>query len=371
MLILFIIMLSGCTTIQVLDENDITKQQNESTLRLTFAGDIMGHINVTRMNDYSLIYKDILDIIQNDDLTFANLETPVCNDQDYENYPTFNVKNEYPQEAINSGFQVFSLANNHTNDQDLDGIKKTLNYFSSIKNQEVYFAGLKKDSKAPLTFSIIEKNGFKILFMAITEIVNQNTYLSWFDYVSSSEKSRKEFLKTIHKMKKENSPDIFILSVHCDDPEYIRTVTNKRKKFYNDLVNSGVDIVWANHPHVTQEWEQIKSIKNPSQSKYIMYSLGNTISGQRYRRNYKLPDDAREYTGDSVLLQIEYIKKGNQIFSTEIKPTIITTHTDNLGNSYIKKLNETFFNNLSTLDKNYYQKRLELMQSIKGNIIWQ
>ena len=92
----------------------------------------MAHTNVTRMKDFSLIYEDILDITQKDDLTFTNLETPIMNNLDYENYPNFNVKDEYPKAAIKAGFDVFSLANNHTNDQGLEGIKSTRNFFEKI-----------------------------------------------------------------------------------------------------------------------------------------------------------------------------------------------------------------------------------------------
>ena len=81
-----------------------------SRLRLTFGGDIMAHIENFRMADYSMIYADIEEIIKNDDLSFANLETPVHGGRPYESYPTFNVQPPYAQAAIDAGFDVFSLA---------------------------------------------------------------------------------------------------------------------------------------------------------------------------------------------------------------------------------------------------------------------
>ena len=93
-----------------------------SRLVLTFGGDIMAHTPNFSMADYSMIYADIEEIIQNDDLTFANLETPVHDGRPYENYPTFNVQPPYAQAAIDAGFDVFSLANNHSNDQGLEGM---------------------------------------------------------------------------------------------------------------------------------------------------------------------------------------------------------------------------------------------------------
>ena len=137
------------------------------------------------------------------------------------------------------------------------------------------------------------------------------------------------------------------------------------------MLDAGVDILWANHPHVTQEWEVVKSDKTPYKTKYIMYSVGNFVSGQRYRRNYQDPESAREYTGESFLFQIKFVKNDKIIYSDTINPILITNHTDYYGNTMIKILNQDFIDSLKAQDKKYYQKRLELMNQIEGKTIWQ
>ena len=380
---IFFSIATGCSTSKNLVQNqeyqdffEITTEPKTSSILLTFAGDLMAHTNVTAMKDFSLIYEDILDITQKDDLTFINLETPIVNYLDYENYPNFNVKNDFPLAAIKAGFDVFSLANNHTNDQGLEGMKVTRNFFenynsSVVEKEKVYFAGIKEKSGDGFSYQIIEKNGFKIFFMALTEVYNLTTYRSWFDNHGTTEENREVLFEKIKKLKKEHYADIFILSIHCAEPEYVRTVTNTRKEFYHSLLEAGVDIVWANHPHVTQEWEVVKSDKTPYKTKYIMYSVGNTVSGQRYRRNYKAPESSREYTGDSALFQIKFVKANDIVYSDNIKSTLITNHTDWNGNTYIKILNQDFINSVKSPDKEYYQKRFELMNQIQGKTIWQ
>ncbi len=372
--------LSGCKTTEniIIDYDLLYKNQTlPKKLTLTFTGDLMAHTNVTRMTDFSIIYEDIFDIIQKDDLTFTNLETPVVNSLDYENFPNFNVKNEFPLAAINAGIEVFSLTNNHTNDQGLEGMKSTRKFFEDFNNSQideskkVYFAGIKEKSGDDFTYQIIEKNGFKILFLAFTEVYNSPSYRSWFDNHGTTDKNRKELFKKITKLKKEHPVDIFVLSIHCAEPEYVRTVTETRRKFYHELLDAGVDIIWANHPHITQEWEVVKSDKTPYKTKYIMYCVGNFVSGQRYRRNYQNPESTREYTGDSFLFQIEFVKKDKIIYSDNINPILITNHTDYYGNTLIKLLNQDFIDSLKTQDKKYYQKRMELMNQIEGKTIWQ
>ena len=346
-------------------------------ITLTFTGDLMAHTNVTRMNDFFQIYEDISDILKKDDLTFTNLETPIVNNLDYENFPNFNVKNEFPLAAINAGIEVFSLANNHTNDQGLEGIKSTRKFFEDYndslidKTQKVYFAGIKEKSGEDFTYQLIEKNDFKILFVALTEVYNSPSYRSWFDNHGTTDKNREELYKKITSLKKEHIPDIFVLSVHCEEPEYVRTVTERRKDFYHNLLDAGVDIIWANHPHVTQEWEVIKSDKTPYKTKYIMYSVGNFLSGQRYKRNYQNPESTREYTGESFLFQIKFVKTNKIIYSDTMNPILITNHTDYYGNTMIKILNQDFIDSLKSQNKKYYEKRFELMNQIEGKTIWQ
>ena len=102
-------------------------------LNLSFAGDIMAHNVNFRMKNYALIYEDIAPLLKENDVCFANLETPVCETREYQSYPCFNVHAEYVQAAIDAGFNVFSLANNHTNDQGKEGIEGSAAFFAHVR----------------------------------------------------------------------------------------------------------------------------------------------------------------------------------------------------------------------------------------------
>ena len=108
------------------------EENTESTLpdsiELTFAGDIMAHTENWSMSDYSRIYQDVSSLLRNDDLTFANFETPVSNSLPLSTYPRFNVHSSYLDAAVEAGFDVFSLANNHSNDQGLAGVAEPFHH---------------------------------------------------------------------------------------------------------------------------------------------------------------------------------------------------------------------------------------------------
>lgn len=351
-------------------EGDIPPELKEKKILLTFAGDIMAHTNVTRMSDFSLIYDDIRTITLNDDLTFVNIESPVHSQRPYENYPTFNVQPPFVDAAIDAGFDVFSLANNHTNDQGKAGIEQTLLYFESQKDKNVYFAGIKKEESESLSYDIFEKNGFTVLFLAISEFFNQYKNSEYIDYISTNKNTRELFKKEIISLRERNPCDMFIISVHCYESEYVLEVSQDRKNFYYELLDCGADIIWANHPHVLQEWELIADKNTGQLTKAVFYSVGNTISGQRYVYNFDNPAATREYTGDSMLFQIELIKtKDSKPHISNTNQYLITTHIDSNKNSLIKLLTKDFIEAQKSPYKEYYTKRLELLSKIQGNTV--
>ena len=111
------------------------KRPRSKNLRLLFAGDIMAHTQNFAMKDYSLIWDDVRDMVQDADYSFANLEAPVDKSKPFESYPTFNMQPSYPAAALDAGFNLISLANNHSNDQGSQGIKATALWAAGIEGK--------------------------------------------------------------------------------------------------------------------------------------------------------------------------------------------------------------------------------------------
>ncbi|MCR5606570.1 MAG: CapA family protein [Treponema sp.] len=356
--------------------------KKDDSLLLVFAGDIMAHEeNFTMKADMENIWKDIKDEIKAGDFSFANLEAPVSDSLPWKTYPTFNMKTIYPDLAIEAGFNVFSLSNNHTGDQGLTGIKSTYNYFEKKEKESqnterpVYSAGIKTTANAELTYKILKKNDWTILFVAITELMNSYKNAAYVDYIKPDAEARKQFLAQIEKLRKENPCDLFIISVHCAEAEYIRSVNKTQKDFYYALLEHGADIVWANHPHVAKDWDVIVNPESHKPDKMIMYALGNTISGQRRDPQFKKPDTARDYTGDGYIIQVRVEKESGQKQITWVNPILITTYIDSDKNYLIRKLDDVFLNTLRKEGDekwaSYLEERKNLMESTRGKLIWQ
>ena len=165
-----------------------------------------------------------------------------------------------------------------------------------------------------------------------------------------------------------------MLSFHTAEEEYITSIAEKSKKFYYSLLDSGVDILWINHPHVSKDWAVITN-RSTRESKVIFYSVGNTISGQRRKPNFDKPDSARDNSGDSFIFNMEIEKSAGGIRIRHLKPVLITTFI-NEGNFFvIKKLNEEFIQTLKDQGNfkwaQYLSERKKIMDKIEGKYSWQ
>ncbi len=353
----------------------------KDSLLISFAGDLMAH-NVLWKNtdDYDPMYDDVREMLNNSDLSIVNLETPVDGKKPYSTYPQFNVHRDYVEAAIRAGFNIFSLANNHTNDKGLEGIQETASCFASLQEEAkdsdrpIYYSGLKEGKDADYSYALFEHKGWKILFLAVTEILNTNISRDHINFLRQDANSRKNFELYVKELREENPCDLFILSVHCGEPEYILTVAKEQSNFYHELLENGVDVIWANHPHVARDWEVAVNEQN-FPSKMIFYSQGNTISGQRTNPSFDFPTVMREYTGDGFITNVRILKDEKGIRIVNIDPVLITTYIT-LERSYlIKQLNDSFIAELREEGREKWAKYLEarrrLMNNTKGRILWQ
>ncbi len=341
--------------------------QPRPPLKLTFAGDIMAHDVNYKMLDYNRIYDELRPLLIADDLTFGNFEIPVADSLPLSNYPLFNVHFPYARAAVDGGFDVFSLANNHSNDQGLIGIDGSLAAFRTLQTGHamagrlIRSSGLRGAAGESIRAQLIEVKGWRILFLAITELSNTHDgSLSRVYYTSPSTASRELFLDTLRGLRAETPCDFFILSVHLNEPEYLITVDSKKKTWFEQLASAGVDIVWAHHPHVMQEWKHQRLPESTDQ--LFMYSMGNFISGQRWNPQPETPDGYREYTGDAVLLGVECREdSADHSINFTVSPIPITNFRDPRHGMVVRFFDEAFISELSPYWEKYYRFRYQAL----------
>ena len=398
-IILFTVLLTACgTTAKIIpqpaEENqspniseELEPQQphDKDTFTVLFAGDIMAHSVNYYITSYDKIWRDVKHLITEPDLALANIEAPIDTTREASSYPNFNMTQKYVQAAVDAGFDVFSLCNNHSNDQYKNGILETIKTTEAItKNtleqtgHQVYFSGLKDSPKAPLTYNYFECNGWKILFLPITELLNRPDASDYINFIKPDEKSRKEFEKFVTQLREENPCDLFIISIHTSEPEYTRVVTDKQNEYYMNLLDAGADVVWANHAHIIKDRKIIVNTQT-GREKLIMYANGNTISGQRTKPELtsKNPTGERDNTGDGLLYKVTFHKeKDGSITIKKCEPQFITTYINTASEYVLKPLNQDFVDYLYDVPRanwaKYIERRIKInKEATKDLIEWQ
>ena len=260
-------------------KKEIKDEIKTSKLSLVMVGDALLHSSVYKdayqngTYDFSSQLELIKPIIQNYDLAFYNQESILGGTEiGLSDYPTFNSPKEFGDTMIDAGFNLVSLANNHTLDRGEKAIINSCNYW---KTKEVLSAGSYCSKEDAEQINIKEKNGIKYTLLAYTYGTNGIKVPEGKEYLVnlySDEKVKSDIEKVRDKV------DLLMVSMHWGT-EYKNEPTETQKKQAEYLSSLGVDIIIGTHPHVIEPITYINDT-------LVIYSLGNFISAQSTNNDY-------------------------------------------------------------------------------------
>ena len=325
-------------------KNDVvttTKKPDSNELSVVMVGDCLIHrfiysdaLNSDGTYFFDKMFTEVKDLIQGHDLAFYNQESIIGGKElGLSAYPRFNSPEEIGDAMINLGFNLVSLANNHTMDKGEKGVINSVNYWKTKPG--VYYTGQAlsfEDRESNI--KILEKNGIKYAFFAYTTVTNGLLPPSGKEYLTniySKEKAEKDIAKVKDKV------DLIIVSMHWGE-EYTTYPSSNQKQVAKELSNMGVNLVIGNHAHSLQPVEKINDT-------LVFYALGNFISAQ---------ETIDKQTGAIAYLNIKKTKDGRIEFS-DVKADLIYTYFKGGRNFKVypyTKLDNGILNNYET----YYNK---------------
>jgi hypothetical protein len=285
-------------------------QTNSNTLRLLAVGDVLLHMPIIRYAqeggsyNFGKIFTSIAPFLEGYDIAFYNQESPIAGDvSKLSGYPCFNSPPQIADTMVRLGFNVVSLANNHTMDK---GIKGVLNSVQLWKNKNVDPIGsyaTDTDANQP---AIKEKNGIRYALFAYTTLTNQAVPIDkpYLLNTFTKEKAKKDITSV------RPAVDLVIVSMHWG-VEYDHLPSKSQQDIAHYLAELGVDIILGHHPHVIQPIQMLNNT-------LVIYSLGNFLSSQS--------TDER-LTGMVVTMDIKkaaHIEKGSRIRID--KPHVLLTY---------------------------------------------
>ena len=278
---LLLIICSGCVNNDVnkkpVEENKepIVEQPKEKRMSLVAVGDALIHaalyLDASTGNntyDFSYMFTDVVPLIKDYDLKYYNQETIIGGkDLGVSHYPRFNSPDEIALNLVDIGFNLVSLANNHTLDKDEAGVLHSVDFWR--KQEGVVVSGQSDSFEDRNNIQIHEQNGIKYAFIAYTDMTNGLYAPAGKEYlvnVYSDEQAKKDIESVRDKV------DVVIVSMHWGE-EYTHEPTYSQKREAQYLSSLGVDLIIGAHPHVIMPVDYVGDT-------LVIYSLGNFVSGQ-------------------------------------------------------------------------------------------
>ena len=212
------------------------------------------------------ILQEVAPVLKKADITFGNLEgvilsengTPKqCKNPAY--CYVFKSPDSYVQNFLDAGFDLLSIANNHTGDFGAKGREHTAKV---LQDAGIQFAGHETHP-----YTIFEREGIRYGFCAFAPNTGTVSLLKIEEAAS--------LIRMLN-----DSCDIVIVSMHTGaegskynhitrkDEIYVGENRGNPYSFAHRAIDAGADIVWGHGPHVVRAVEVYKD-------RFIAYSLGN------------------------------------------------------------------------------------------------
>lgn len=299
------------------DDKVIENKDKEYSLNLLMVGDMLVHDRLYKVMktedgyDFKPALTYIKDIVDDYELAYYNQETILGGTEiGLSSYPAFNSPYEVGDAMIDAGFNLVSLATNHTLDRGEKAVLNSINYWND--KTSVLSAGSYLNEEERNKVNIKEKNNITYTMLNYTYGTNGIKVPSGKDYLvniwpcngtnPSTDTKYQEYKEIVKEdiERVRNKVDILIVAMHWG-VEYTHIPTDYQVDMANYLSSLGVNIIIGTHPHVIMPVTYIDDT-------LVIYSLGNFLSAQE--TNY----DNNTTIGLMSMIKItKHIDKDNNI----------------------------------------------------------
>jgi poly-gamma-glutamate synthesis protein (capsule biosynthesis protein) len=238
-------------------------------------------------------FAEIRPLLSQADVSFANLESPLSEQNGETEHPTKPLTFVGPPSGAalvaRAPFHVVSLANNHVWDYGERGFLDTL---EALDASGVRYAGASRRAGEQYRPTVLSVNGWSVAFIAVTHVWNPGDFrgheaderVAWADDA--------RLVEAVRRARSEH--DLVFVSYH-GGREYSPTPAQEPFDIVKLVMEAGADAVLAHHPHVPQGvgWFGARP---------AFYSLGNFVFG-KYR------DD--EWTARGFVARLTFEPDGN------------------------------------------------------------
>jgi poly-gamma-glutamate capsule biosynthesis protein CapA/YwtB (metallophosphatase superfamily) len=251
----------------------------QETVTLAAVGDILLDRGVGRQierhgADYP--FRHAAPILREADIAFGNLECPISESGRLVVKPfRFRAHPRVLDGLVNAGFDVLSLANNHTLDCGRDGLIETMEHLKRKGILGVGAGGTRAQAEEPV---VLQAKGVRVAFVGFCDFIPEGVFLRD-DRASIAMASAEGVRRSVKRARAQ--ADIVIVSFHWGI-EYRARPSPRQIELARAAAESGADLVLGHHPHVLQGLEAMR-VKTDygERNVLIAYSLGNFVFDPR------------------------------------------------------------------------------------------
>ena len=361
--------------------NSKEQQETVSTATLVMVGDNLIHSSIYKDAnrlaggkgyDFKPIIEYVKDAIQGYDLKYYNQETVLGGTQlGVSDYPTFNSPQEAGDAMLDAGFNLVSLATNHTMDRGEKAILSSVKYWKEHEDKALAVGSYSSEEERNKV-QIRSINGISYTMLNYTygtngiNVPKGKEYLCnvWPTDLNINDPSRDtKYQNYKAQVKKDidavrDKVDVLIVAMHWG-VEYTHEPTAYEKDMAKFLADNGVNIIIGAHPHVIQPVEWIGDT-------IVFYSLGNFVSAQLQDQNYN------KMVGLMSSLKITKIAKGDdvKIEISDVKNELIFTYYNKKSwrNFKVIPFSNEHISEYLTNYKSVYETYKKVVQKMDSNM---
>ena len=358
------------------EEIEIEPKEEKYQATMIMAGDNLIHSSIYKDAsdgnggyDFRKMYELIKPIVSEYDIAYYNQETILGGSElGVSNYPTFNSPQEVGDAMIDAGFNLVSLATNHTMDSRERAVLASREYWNSKEN--VLAVGSYSSFDERNEVQVREVNNISYTMLNYTYGTNgmpvpkgkeylvnvwpTDLYINDINRDTKYQEYKEQVKIDIEAVR--DKVDVLMVAMHWG-VEYTHEPTVYEKDMAEYLASLDVDIIIGTHPHVIQPITWIDDT-------LVIYSLGNLISAQYQDDNYN------KMVGLMTSLEINKIVIGDNISITidNIDNELIYTYYKNWRNFKVVPFSSTEIVNYLANYKSVYERYKNIVQKYDSNI---
>jgi poly-gamma-glutamate synthesis protein (capsule biosynthesis protein) len=264
----------------------------EPSVSLIAVGDIQlgrGVGEAMQKQDADYPFLKVAKILRSADIAFGNLECAISEKgRAIPKRYSFKAAPASLAGVANAGFDILSLANNHSLDCGRSALPESLAALEKYSLPPVGIGNNAQEAAMPL---IIEKHGLRIAFLARTMFAPEGVIYRE-DAPTVAMLEPEELIADVKAARKQ--ADLVVVSLHWGI-EYTRQPQEEQRRLAHRLIDAGAGLILGHHPHTPQPVERYHR-------GLIAYSLGNFVF-----------DAATPRAGKGLILRCVLTKQGAKL----------------------------------------------------------